>query len=148
MDLNNTDLKILAHLQKSGRDSYRDIAKALKLSPATVMKRVKNLEKEGFIKNYIAVIDYGKLGYDIHVIVDVRVAKGKLHQIENKIARHPNVMAVYDNTGPFDATVIARFRTTATMDGFLKKLQKYDFVMRTETKLILSTISKKPLKLV
>ena len=112
-DVDAVDLKILDHLQDRGRDSYRDIAKKLKLSPATVMKRVHTLEKKGIIKYYQAAVDYDKLGYDLHVITDVRVAKGKLHMVEKKISKHPNVMNVYDNTGSFDATVIARFKTRA-----------------------------------
>ena len=111
------------------------------------MKRVHALEKSGVIKNYSVTLDYDKIGYDLHVIIDVRVAKGKLHMVEKKIVRHNNVLAVYDNTGSFDATVIARFASRATLDNFLKKLQTYDFVERTETKLILSTIGKKNLKL-
>jgi len=144
--LDPTDMKIVLHLLENGRDSYRDIAKEIGISPATVMKRVKAMEKAGVIKHYGAVLDYDKIGYDLHVIVDVRVAKGKLHMVEKKISRHANVLSVYDNTGAYDATVIARFRTRTTLDSFLKKLQTYDFVERTDTKLVLSTISEKSLK--
>ena len=139
-DIDATDIRILNHLLNNGRDSYRDLAKVLDIAPATAMKRVKVLEKAGMIRHYGAVLDYEKLGYDIQVIVDVRVAKGKLFQIEKRIAKHPNVFAVYDNTGSFDATVIARFKNRSGMDRFLKDLQTYDFVERTETKLVLSTI--------
>jgi len=146
-EIDAVDRKILDHLLDNGRDSYREIAKKMKLSPATVMKRVRTLESTGVIKNYYARIDYDKLGYDIHIIVDVRVAKGKLHMVEKKIAKHKSVSAVYDNTGPFDATVIAQFRTRIAMDQFLKHLQTFDFVERTETKLILSTIKEKNIKI-
>jgi len=138
MDRTNTD--ILAHLQQNGRDSYREIAKTLGLAPATVMKRVKEMERTGLIRGYTVDIDLDRLGYDIHVIVDVRVAKGKLQQIEKKIAKDRSVMMVFDNTGSFDATVIARFKNRGGLDRFIKKLQTYDFVERTETKLILNTI--------
>jgi len=138
--MDRTNMNIISHLQRNGRDSYREVAKSLGISPATVMKRVKDLEKEGVIKGYTITLDYDKIGYDIHVIVDVRVAKGKLQQIEKKIAWDPSVMMVFDNTGPFDATVIARFKNRGGLDRFIKKLQSYDFVERTETKLILNTM--------
>lgn len=140
-------MDIISHLQRNGRDSYREVAKSLGLSPATVMKRVKDLEKEGVIKGYTITLDYDKIGYDIHVIVDVRVAKGKLQQIEKKIAWDPSVMMVFDNTGPFDATVIARFKNRGGLDRFIKKLQSYDFVERTETKLILNTMKDEGLRI-
>jgi DNA-binding Lrp family transcriptional regulator len=138
---------LFGHLQRNGRDSYREIAKKLGLSPATVMKRTKELERSGVILGYTVSLDYDKLGYDIHVIVDVRVAKGKLQEIEKKIAWDPNVMMVFDNTGPFDATVLARFKNRGGLDRFIKKLQTYDFVERTETKLILNTIKDEGLRI-
>jgi DNA-binding Lrp family transcriptional regulator len=145
--MDTTDKEIIAHLQSNGRDSYREIAKKLCLSPATVMKRVKELERRGVIQGYTISLDYDKLGYDIHVIVDVRVAKGKLNEIEKKIAWDPNVMMVFDNTGPFDATVLARFKNRSGLDRFIKKLQTFDFVERTETKLILNTIKNEGLRI-
>ncbi len=141
------DRRVLNHLLNRGRDSYREIAKELHLSPSTVMKRVREMEKKGMIKRYSAVVDYDSLGFDIHVIVDVRVAKGKLQLIESKIARHGSVLSVFDNTGSFDATVIARFKNRAGLDRFIKRLQTYDFVERTETKLILNTIKEGPIRL-
>ncbi|RMF04981.1 Lrp/AsnC family transcriptional regulator, partial [Candidatus Woesearchaeota archaeon] len=57
-----------------------------------------------------------------------------------KIAADPHVTAVYDNTGDFDATVIAKFKNRRGLDSFLKKIQTYDFVERTETRMILNTI--------
>jgi DNA-binding Lrp family transcriptional regulator len=132
--------RILNHLGKRGRDSYREIARSIDVSPATVMKRIRAMEKEGIITGYRPVIDYDRLGYDFFVMVDVRVAKGKLQQIEKKIARNPSVVSVYDNTGSFDTTVMARFKNRSSLDRFIKRLQTYDFVERTETKLILNTI--------
>jgi len=96
--------------------------------------------KEGIIKKYTTKLDYEKIGYDVEVIIEIRISKGKLFEVERKIAMHPNVFAVYDITGAFDSLVLARFPTRRQMDHFLKKLQTYDFVERTETKLILNTI--------
>ena len=147
MDITETDRRILNELQKNGKASFREIAKGAKCSAVTAMKRIHRMEKEKIIRNYCAGIDYEKLGFDVSIILDVRVSKGKLLQVEKKIATHPNVMSVYDNTGQFDITVIARFRTRAGMDRFLKQLQSYDFVERTETKLILNTIKEGGIKI-
>ena len=138
--LNETDKKILNILVDNSRLSLRQIAKKANVSVATVMHHIKRLEKDGIIKKYTTKIDYEKTGYDIEVIIEVRISKGKLFEVEKKIAMHPNVFAVYDITGAFDALVLARFPTRRQMDNFLKKLQTYEFVERTETKLILNTI--------
>jgi len=144
--LDKTDKAILNVLQDNARFSYRQIARLVKVSVATVLNRIKALEKEGIIRKYSVVLDYEKLGYDVEVIIDVRVSKGKLHEVEKKISSHPNVFAVYDNTGHFDATIIARFTNRRAMDQFLKKIQSYDFVERTETKLVLSTFKEEQIK--
>jgi Lrp/AsnC family transcriptional regulator for asnA, asnC and gidA len=54
---------------------------------------------------------------------------------------------VYDTTGGFDAIVIGRFRSTRAMDSLLKKLQTFDFVERTNTKLILNTVKEDQIRL-
>lgn len=138
--INELDKKILNLLLKNSRQSYRRLAKKLGISVATVLKHVKKLEKMGIIRKYTCSLDYEKLGYDILVIIEIRIAKGKLIEVEKKIATHRNVYAVYDHTGAFDATLIARFKNRRALDNFVKLIQSYDFVERTETKLVLNTI--------
>ena len=140
MELEKTDKNILNILVDNSRLSLRQIAKKANVSVATVMHHIKKLEKDGIIKKYTAKFDYEKAGYDVEVMIEIRISKGKLFEVERKIAVHPNVFAVYDITGAFDALVLARFPTRRQMDNFLKKLQTYEFVERTETKLILNTI--------
>lgn len=138
--MNKLDVKIINLLLENSRLSYRKISRKLGVSVATVMNRVKKMENEKIIKSYTAVIDYEKLGHEFKTIIDVRVLKGKLFNVEKKISSHPNVSAVYDTTGPFDALIIASFRTRRELDFFLKKIQTYDFVERIETRLVLNTI--------
>ncbi|MBS3101433.1 Lrp/AsnC family transcriptional regulator [Candidatus Woesearchaeota archaeon] len=140
MQLEETDKKILNIIVENSRLSLRQIAKKANVSVATVMHHIKKLEKDGVIKKYTSKLDYEKAGYDIEAVIEIRISKGRLFEVERKIASNPNVFAVYDITGAFDSLVLARFPTRRQMDHFLKKLQTYDFVERTETKLILNTI--------
>ena len=140
MILDNKDRNILNELMENSRQSYRQIAKKVGVSVATVMHKVNRMKKEGVIESFTTKVNYDKLDYDIHVLIDVRISKGRLFEIEGKVAKNNNVYAVYDNTGHFDATILAKFKNRSLMDAFLKKLQTHDFVERTETKLILSTI--------
>ena len=139
MKLEETDKKILNIIVENSRLSLRQIAKKAGVSVATVMHHIKALEKEGIIRKYTAKLDYEKMGYDVEVMIEIRVSKGRLLDVEKKIAMDPNVFAVYDVTGAFDAVVLARFPSRRKMDNFLKKIQTYEFVERTETKLILNT---------
>jgi len=143
VSVDETDRAILNQLIRDPRQSYREIARKTMKSPATVMNRIKQLEKEKVIKGYTTMVDYDRLGYDITVIIEIQIAKGNLHLVEKKIASNPNVIAVYDNTGHFDATIIGRFKNRKSMDAFLKRIQKDSFVQRTETKLVLSTLKER-----
>jgi Lrp/AsnC family transcriptional regulator, regulator for asnA, asnC and gidA len=143
MVIDNTDKKILNVILENSKLSFRAIGKKVGVSVVTILKRVRNLEKEKIIKSYTAELDYEKLGYDVHVLINLRIAKGKLFEVENKIAKNQNVFAVYDATGNFDCLIIAKFKNRRSMDVFLKKIQAYDFVERTETSLILNTIKEK-----
>lgn len=146
MEIGDIDKSILNVMLENSRLSYRQIAGKIGVSAATAMHRVQRLEKEGIIKKYTALLDYEKLGYDVEVLIDVRIAKGKLIEVEKKIAVDPNVLGVYDTTGEFDAVILARFQNRRKMDFFLKKIQTYDFVERTNTKLVLSTIKESQIK--
>lgn len=138
--MDNIDTKILNTLCSNSRLSFRQIAKKHGISTGTVMSRIRAMEKSGIIKKYSALLNYEKLGYDITVIIEMKILKGKLFEVENKISTHPNVKAVYDVTGDSDAVVVATFRNRREMDKFVKKIQTYDFVERTETKLVLNTM--------
>ncbi len=138
--MEETDKKILNILAENSRLSLRQIAKQAHVSVGTVMNHVKSLEKHNIIKKYTAKLDYEKMGYDVEVIIDIRISKGKLFEVEKKISADPNVFAVYDTTGAFDAMILARFSNRRKMDNFLKKIQTYEFVERTETRLILKTM--------
>jgi len=140
MKIDSTDSSIIAVLEKNARLSFRKIAKKVGVSVATVMNRVNKLEKEGAIKRYSVILDYDVLEYDLQALISIIVSKGKLFQVEKKIASHPNVVAVYDITGHFDVIVLTRFKTRKSLDSFLKKIQSLDFVEKTETQIILNTI--------
>ncbi len=144
--MDNKDKAILNVLLENGRLSFREIAKKTGMSTATIMHRVHALEKEKIINCYSAQLDYEKVGYDITIIVEMQVSKGKLEDVEKKIAKHPNVVAVYDVTGAFDVIVIAKFKNRKLMDAFLKHIQQYDFVLRTNTQLVLKTMKERQIE--
>jgi len=62
------DRKLLYELDIDSRQSYKALAKKLKISENAIIYRIKELQKEGVIKGFHAIIDTGKLGYlAIHI---------------------------------------------------------------------------------
>jgi len=132
--------KILKQLLIDCRKSFRQMAASLKVSAATIARKVKEMEERGLIKGYSAILDHEKLGYDLGAVIEVTVSAGKLLEVEREIAKHPNVLAVYDVTGISDAIIIAKFRNRKELNDLVKKILKMQFVERTNTHVILNIV--------
>jgi DNA-binding Lrp family transcriptional regulator len=139
-DLDETDLKILKALIRDARFSSRQIAKQCDISIGTALSRIRKMEADGIIKGYSALLDQEKLGYELTVVTEITVSKGRLLEMENEIAKIPNVCCVYDLTGLADAAIIAKFRSREDLSKFTKHLLSLPHVERTNTHVVLTTI--------
>lgn len=139
-DVDEIDREILRILSEDGRKTFNAIATDLGKSPITIKKHVEELEKNKVIKAYGAHIDYDKLGYNIIAVIELTVSKGKMLEIETQIGKNPNVFAVYDITGTYDALILARFRDRSELSAMIKEIHKSPEVKRTNTHLILNII--------
>ena len=140
MHLDETDVEILKALTLDARLSSRQIAKQCGVSIGTVLSRIKRMENEGIIRGYSALLDQEKLGYELTVVSEITVSKGRLLEVENEIARLSNVCCVYDVTGLIDAVIIAKFKNREELGKFTKRLLTIPFVERTNTHVVLTTI--------
>ncbi len=140
MNLDETDVKVLKTLTEDARLSSRQVAKQCDISIGTVLSRIKRMEEEGIIKGYTVLLDQEKLGYELTVVTEITVSKGRLLEMENEIARIPNVCCVYDLTGLSDAAIIAKFKSREELSKFTKRLLSLPYVERTNTHVVLTTI--------
>jgi DNA-binding Lrp family transcriptional regulator len=140
VDFDETDANILNALIRDARLSSRQVAKQCGISIGTVLSRIKKMEKEGIITGYSAMLDHEKLGYELTVLTEITVSKGRLLEMEKEIARIPNVCCVYDVTGLTDAIIIAKFKTREELSKFTKSLLSMPFVERTNTHVAFTTI--------
>lgn len=139
-ELDDLDRRIIRSLNSNARKSFRDISRELGVSLSTVSNRVRHLEENGVLKGYIAIVDPVKIGYSLSVVIGVRIAHGKLIEVQQTIAKSPNVYGVYDVTGEWDSLVLARFRDREDLDDFVKKVLASPHVERTFTQLVLNTM--------
>jgi len=140
MVMDETDVKILRSLVSDARLSSRQVSKNSGVSVGTVLTRMKRMEEEGVVRGYSAVVDHEKLGYALTALIEITVSKGRLLEMENEIARMPNVCAVYDVTGLTDAFVIAKFKSREDLSSFAKRLLAMPYVERSNTHVVLTTI--------
>lgn len=138
--LDEADVSLLRALNQDARKSYRDLSKELGLALSTVSARVKRLEELGYVIGYVPVLDPVKLGFDLVVIIGVKIAHGKLLEAQKRIAREARVFGVYDVTGEWDSILLARFKNREELNEFVKELLALPYVERTTTQLVLNTV--------
>ncbi len=139
-ELDDTDKEILKILSKDGRRSHSGIAKDLDISAITVKRHIDELEEKEIIKNYSITINYEKLGYDFIALIELTISKGEMIKVEEQIGNEPNVFAVYDITGTYDAIILARFKTRHELNRLVKKINGYEYIVRTNTHLVLNIV--------
>jgi DNA-binding Lrp family transcriptional regulator len=138
--LSETDVKILQVLLEDARFSSRQVAKKVGVSVGTVLSRIKKMEGDGLIKGYSVIMNHERLGYELTVVMEVTVSKGRLIEMENEIAKISNVCSVYDVTGLTDAFIIAKFKTREELGKFTKRLLALPYIERTNTHVVLTTV--------
>jgi DNA-binding Lrp family transcriptional regulator len=118
----------------------RKISEEVGVSLGTVSNRVRKLEETGVVLGYTVLLDPEKIGWDLNVVIGLRIQKGRLIEIQEKIAKDPRVYGVYDVTGDFDSMVMARARDRSDLDELSKNVMSVDGVERSVTHLVLNTV--------
>lgn len=142
--LDETDLQILRILQKNAKLTTKELADAVNLTPTPVFERQKRLERKGFIKRYVAVIDPEKLNQGLLVFCKV-----KLKQINREIAETftrriqyiPEVTECYNTSGAYDYLLKVRACDMKQYQNFvLNKLGEIENVGAIESTFVMSEV--------
>ena len=105
LPLDETDRRILRALQLNGRLSNADLSETANLSPSACHRRVQRMEKEGYIRDYVALLDPRKLGMPTTVFVEITLqgqADEVLDAFEKAVARIPDVLECHLMAGAAD----------------------------------------------
>ena len=145
MNLDETDLSLLSLLNTDARQSQRQLARKLGVAQGTVTTRIKRLEDEGIISGYSAVLNPEKIGWTMTIMAGLRIDKGRMIDVQQRIAADPRVFAVYDVTGDWDSMVLARVKDREDLDNLTKTVFTLDGVARSFTHVVLNTVKEDPL---
>ena len=105
MSLDATDRRILRALQLKGRMSNAELSEKANLSPSACHRRVQRLEADGYIRDYVALLDSRKLGVPTTVFVEITLqgqADEVLDAFEKAVARIPDVLECHLMAGTAD----------------------------------------------
>tara|TARA_B110000003_G_C16520093_1_gene484653 strand:- start:208 stop:687 length:480 start_codon:yes stop_codon:yes gene_type:complete len=145
MDLDETDLRLLSLLNEDARQSQRQLARELGVAQGTVTNRIRRLEDSGVISGYSAVLNPEMVGWTMTIMAGLRIDKGRMIDVQQKIAADPRVFAVYDVTGDWDSMVLARVKDRKDLDNLTKTVFTLDGVARSFTHVVLNTVKEDPL---
>lgn len=142
--LDKIDRNILDILQKDGRLSNVRLAQIINLSPTPCLERVKRLEKEGFIKGYVALLDPELLGSALVSFIEVSLARTTEQALEvfrTEIWKMEEVQECHMVAGGFDYLIKVRTRDMAHYRKFLgEKLSSLTDISSTHTYVVMEEV--------
>ena len=111
--LDSLDERILVALQKEGRISNAELSERVHLSPSACHRRVQRLERDGYIRGYVALLDPRRIGRPTTVFVEITLsgqADEVLDAFERAVALIPDVLECHLMAGSADylLKVVAR----------------------------------------
>ena len=108
--LDRTDWRLLAELQRDGRASYAELARAVAMSASAVAERIRRLEEAGVIAGYQATINPERVGLTVMAFVRVRYPTGNYRPFHAMLDSTPEVVEAHHVTGEdcFILKVLAR----------------------------------------
>jgi Lrp/AsnC family leucine-responsive transcriptional regulator len=142
-DLDRTDLRILAELQRDGRLSNAELAERVALSPSPALRRVQRLEQSGVIAGYSAQLDPAAVGLGLHAFVRAQLSKHDAATVAlfvERVAQWDEVVACHALTGDMDylleihvedLTHFSRFLLDRLLDNAGVADVNSSFVLRT-----------------
>jgi Lrp/AsnC family leucine-responsive transcriptional regulator len=142
--LDRYDVMILERLQQDGRISNQELAEAISLSPSPCLRRVRQLEENGLIDGYVALLNARKLGLNLMAFVQIsmdRHTPERFERFEKLVAEYPEVLECHLITGQsadYQLKVIVE-----DMDGYqqflLNKLTRIEGVTGVHSSFVLKS---------
>ncbi len=142
--LDEMDESILQILQTEGRISHVDLAGRINLSAPAVHGRIKRLEQRGYIRQYAALLDRERAGFDMLCFINVSLQLHQLEHVENfrKIVHQmPEVLECHHLTGEYDYLLKVVVRNRQELQYFvMNKLTPIPGIARIYTSVVLQEI--------
>lgn len=144
ISLKDLELKLIAELMKNSRRSDRQLAKAIGISQPTVSRMIKNLEKQGVIKEYTVIPDFTQLGLNLLTVTLVKhrkdldredATKAERKALENvETGISPQVVMVEKGLGfGYDSVIISYEKDYSEFTHLLDRIRSYEHVQTSET---------------
>ena len=122
--LDNQDRAIMRALQKNARLSNAELAELVGMSTTACWNRTRQLETDGYIRGYVALLDQQKLGFADVVLIEVTLDRhddDALARFGDELATLPEVLEAYLVSGEYDYLIKVAVDGTAGYERFLRE---------------------------
>jgi Lrp/AsnC family leucine-responsive transcriptional regulator len=146
MVLDDTDKRLLALLQEDSKKTTKQYALSLNLSTTAVYERIKKLEREGVITNYVALVDKKKVNRSFTVLCQVRLSqhtKDNVLRFERQIQQLDEVSECNHVSGDYDYILTIHVSDMAAYREFMiTKLTAIDQIGSTHSSFVINPVKK------
>lgn len=144
MRLDDIDLKILTILQENSNITNLDLSKAIGLSTASTLDRVRKIHKANLIKGYHAELNKEAFGFNFEALILVTLENHKEDTIErfiHKLKRIESILECKRTLGIADFYIRAIASTSENLQNkTINSLNRFDEIEKVITLSITSTI--------
>ncbi|WP_264510011.1 Lrp/AsnC family transcriptional regulator [Flavobacterium sp. N1719] len=142
--MDTIDKKLLGLVQNDARMTNKELALKLQMSVTAVYERIRKLEREGVIKNYVALIDRNKIEKAFIVFCHIKLVqhtKDYLVRFEAEVIKLPEVLECFHVSGDYDYILkIAVKDMEAYRDFMVTKLTGLQHIGSTHSSFMIGEI--------
>jgi Lrp/AsnC family transcriptional regulator len=143
-ELSKQELELLRILQKNSRFDINDLTDKLNMSRTSIYDKIKKLENECYIKEYVAIIDRKKVGLNFSVIVNVSLNSQRIDYVEQfskQVAALDEVVEAYVTGGIFDYILKVVVKDPDSFNDFIaNKLSVIPNISKIQSSFVMSYI--------
>ena len=144
MKLDTTDYKLIELLQQNCKQTTKEMADQLDLSTTAVYERIKKLEKQNIITDYIAIVNKDKINRSFMAISHIKIkshSKDAILRFEKKVNQIPEVLECFHVSGDYDYILkIGVQDMEAYREFMLSKLTTMEEVQSTHSMFVIKEV--------
>jgi DNA-binding Lrp family transcriptional regulator len=137
--LKDVELRLISELMKNSRRSDRELARALKISQPTVSRIRSRLEKEGYLKEFTTIPDFGKLGFQLVAFILVKmktnltakeIEKAQRITMKDMMEKAPDEIVLFYRGmgGGYTGVLVSFHRSYSDYSKLVERIKAYPFV--------------------
>ena len=144
MTFDAIDKKLLHLLQTDSKQTNKALALQLNLSVTAVYERIRKLEKNGIIKQYVALVDKSKIQKDFVAFCHIKLIQHTQDYVvifEREVNQLDEVLECYHLSGDYDYLLKVLVKDVKAFREFMvEKLTKINHIGSTHSMFMISEV--------